>query len=235
MNVESLPPAILGSADRLRAWGRRGKLRARLAVRALGPVLRRTIDVAVASLGLLAVLPLLVVVALLIKLESRGPVFYAQERIGKNGRTFRIWKLRSMVTNADALRQALVDANRGKTDSTRFKLRRDPRVTRVGRIIRKLSIDELPQLLNMLTGDMTLVGPRPPIRKEVALYSPRAMRRLEVKPGMTCLWQVRGRSDLDFDQQVSLDLEYIDSVSPASEVKIVIATVPAVITGKGAY
>ncbi len=140
-----------------------------------------------------------------------------------------------MVVNANALKDELVKQHRDAVDGVRFKMVRDPRITSVGRVLRKFSIDELPQLFNVLKGDMTLIGPRPPVWREVALYDNRALRRLEVKPGLTCLWQVRGRSNLSFEQQVELDIEYIDRVRPLDEVKILLATIPAVVTGRGAY
>lgn len=203
----------------------------------LGPALRRTIDVVVTGLGLLALLPLFALVALAIRLDSPGPIFFAQERIGERGRRFRMWKFRTMVVNADALKDALAKQSATATgpDGIRFKMVRDPRVTRVGRILRKFSIDELPQLCNVFAGDMTLIGPRPPVWREVARYDSRALRRLEVRPGLTCLWQVRGRSDLTFGQQVDLDLDYIDRTRPHEEILILLQTVPAVVTGRGAY
>jgi lipopolysaccharide/colanic/teichoic acid biosynthesis glycosyltransferase len=176
------------------------------------------------------------IAAAAIKLTSpTGPVFFAQERVGLAGRRFRMWKFRTMVPGADALKDQLQKLRAQASDGVRFKMVADPRITKVGGVLRKLSIDELPQLFNVLIGDMTLVGPRPPVQREVALYDSRALRRLEVKPGLTCLWQVRGRSDLSFAQQVELDIEYIDRVSPTEEIRILFATVPAVLTGRGAY
>jgi lipopolysaccharide/colanic/teichoic acid biosynthesis glycosyltransferase len=201
-----------------------------------GPLMRRGIDLAAAVLGLAALLPVLILAALAIKLTSRGPILYAQERVGQYGRPFQMRKLRTMAIGADALKATLAAQVRGAlNDGVRFKLRQDPRVTPVGRFLRKFSIDELPQLWNVLVGDMTLVGPRPPVWQEVARYDARALRRLEVRPGLTCLWQIGGRSDLSFEQQVSLDLEYIDRVTPPEELLIVARTLPAVLTGRGAY
>lgn len=210
-------------------------LHLRLTLLDLGPLVRRTLDILVTTAGLLCLAPLLLVVALLIRATSQGPVFFPQERIGKKGRRFKMWKFRTMVCNADALKDLLVKQNANATDGVRFKMVRDPRITPVGRVLRKFSIDELPQLFNVLIGDMTLLGPRPPVWREVVLYNIRSLRRLEVTPGLTCLWQVRGRSDLSFDQQVDLDLEYIDQIKPSEEVRILLQTVPAVITGRGAY
>ena len=208
--------------------------RLRLVSADLAPALRRTVDVLGAGLGLLLLAPLLGLVALLIKLESRGPVLYSQLRGGLHGRPFRMWKLRSMVVDSDTIRAKLVQAQQA-TSGARFKLKRDPRITRVGRVIRKLSIDELPQLFNVVRGDMTLIGPRPAPLSECDLYDPRALRRMEVRPGLTCLWQVQGRSDLSFEEQVELDLTYVDTARPLDDLRILAATVPAVLTGRGAY
>ncbi len=210
------------------------RLAARI-VKKAGPVLRRSIDVAASFLGLLAISPLLLMVALGIKLTSRGPLLFAQQRVGLRGKTFAMWKFRTMVHGADAQAAALAAAQGEGFDGVRFKMKVDPRVTPLGRVLRKLSIDELPQLWNILRGDMTLVGPRPPLPREVRLYDPKALRRLEVKPGLTCFWQVSGRSDLSFDKQIDLDLAYIDQATAVDDVKILARTVPAVITGRGAY
>jgi lipopolysaccharide/colanic/teichoic acid biosynthesis glycosyltransferase len=210
-------------------------LRARLLSGAAGPGVRRASDATATGLGLLLLLPVFVATAVAIKLTSRGPILFCQERIGEHGRRFKMWKFRTMVLHADAMKDHLVAQHQSASDGARFKMKNDPRVTSVGRFLRRFSIDELPQLWNVLRGDMTLVGPRPPVWREVALYDNRALRRLEVKAGLTCLWQVRGRSDLTFEQQVDLDLEYIDRVRPADEVRIVLQTLPAVLTGRGAY
>jgi lipopolysaccharide/colanic/teichoic acid biosynthesis glycosyltransferase len=214
---------------------RRAFLVVRLGAIDLGPLVRRAIDVAGAMVGLCLVGPVLLLAALAIRVESPGPILFAQERLGQHGRRFRLLKLRTMRHGADAQKTALAASRRDALDGVRFKLRHDPRVTRVGRVLRKLSIDELPQLWNVLVGDMTLVGPRPPVRREVDLYDARALRRLEVRPGLTCLWQVGGRSDLSFEQQVDLDVHYIDLVRPIDELAIVARTIPAVLTGRGAY
>jgi lipopolysaccharide/colanic/teichoic acid biosynthesis glycosyltransferase len=220
---------------RLLAWARRVRLMFALSIQGSGRHVRRGIDILGAGFGLLLALPVLVLAALAVKLTSRGPIFYLQERIGKNGRSFQLFKFRSMVQNADAMKTALSLACPEALDGVRFKLRRDPRLTIIGPFLRKFSIDELPQILNVLKGDMTLVGPRPPVRREVVEYTPKALRRLEVEPGLTCLWQIRGRSELSFAQQVELDVEYIDTVKPLDELAIVLKTVPAVLSGRGAY
>jgi lipopolysaccharide/colanic/teichoic acid biosynthesis glycosyltransferase len=200
-----------------------------------GAAARRSIDVGASFLGLLFISPVLAVAAIATKLTSPGPVLFPQERVGQHGRRFQMFKLRTMVVNAEQQKSALAAANPGAVDSGRFKMARDPRITPVGRVLRKLSIDELPQLYNVLRGDMTLVGPRPPVWREVELYDPRALRRLEVRPGLTCLWQIGGRSDLSFEQQVALDIRFIDRTRPIEELVIVAKTIPAVLTGRGAY
>ncbi|MFO0559606.1 MAG: sugar transferase [Polyangiales bacterium] len=230
-----IPPALLGESSRRRAMLRRAAMRAKLIVSELGPKVRRTFDVVLSALALAALSPLFIAVAIAIKIQDRGPILFKQERIGRGGKRFMLFKFRTMVHGADAMKTALAAANPEAMSGVRFKLTQDPRVTRVGRILRRFSIDEMPQIYNVLRGDMTLVGPRPPVWREVALYSPKALRRLEVTPGLTCLWQIGGRSDLTFEQQVDLDLEYIDKVQPAEEVAIVVKTIPAVISGRGAY
>lgn len=200
-----------------------------------GPLLRRVLDLWVAGTTLVLLSPVMLMAALAIWLTSRGPILYAQERVGQHGHLFRMLKLRTMVNGADGMKSALAAQRRDAVDGVRFKLRNDPRMTPVGRILRKLSIDELPQLWNVLQGDMTLIGPRPSLWQEIVRSDARALRRLEVRPGLTCLWQVSGRSDLSFEQQVALDLEYIDRVKPPQELLILARTIPAVLTGRGAY
>lgn len=197
--------------------------------------LKRLVDVA-ASLGaILALSPLFGLVALMIKLEdSGGPVFYVQDRVGQWGRVFRFPKFRSMVSNADKLKDSIMADNQ-HGDSVTFKMKKDPRITRTGRFIRRLSIDELPQLWCVLLGNMSLVGPRPALPREVALYTYSDRRRLDTKPGLTCIWQVSGRGDIPFDEQVKLDEQYINSKSFWMDIKLLFLTIPAVLTGKGAY
>jgi exopolysaccharide biosynthesis polyprenyl glycosylphosphotransferase len=178
-------------------------------------------------------LPVLPLIALLIKLDSRGPVFYRQERVGKDGKPFRMVKFRTMVVDADQIRTTLLAESQGS--GPMFKLRRDPRVTRMGRLLRKYSLDELPQLANVLGGTMSLVGPRPPLPEEIRSYGRDAQRRLLVKPGLTGLWQVSGRSDLPWDEAVRLDLRYVEDWSLALDAVILWKTVRAVLGGRGAY
>ncbi len=195
--------------------------------------LKRLIDLVGASIGLIVLSPVFGLTALLIKLEDRGPVFFSQQRVGKWGKRFKMYKFRSMVINADQIKSELLDKN--ETGGVIFKMKKDPRITRVGAIIRKLSIDELPQLYNILRGDMSLVGPRPSLPKEVAEYTLSDRRRLEVIPGLTCLWQVSGRSDINFEGQVRLDVQYLESQTFWGDIILLLKTIPAVLLGKGAY
>ncbi|MCG5054378.1 MAG: sugar transferase [Myxococcales bacterium] len=233
--LDRMPPALRGGLPRWLARARRWRRLVSLRFVGLGPFVRRTCDIVVTGVALLMLAPLFAATVVAVRFSSRGPAFFSQERLGRGGRPFKLWKFRTMICGADKLKSALAVAQQGVTDGVRFKIRRDPRVTPVGRILRRFSIDELPQLWNVFRGDMTLLGPRPPVWREVALYSPRALRRLEAKPGLTCLWQVGGRSDLSFEQQVELDLQYIDRTTVTEELTILGKTVPAVLTGRGAY
>ena len=193
---------------------------------------KRTVDVFGATLALVVFAPLLVAAAIAIKLTSRGPVLHRQVRIGESGTPFVLLKLRSMRIDGPA-NDELSESD--EADGPVFKIRRDPRTTRVGRFLRRSSIDELPQLLHVLSGRMSLVGPRPPLPNEAGTYNARQRRRLSVRPGMTGIWQVRGRSDLDFDAWIDFDLEYIDTWSLWLDAKLLLMTVPAVLSGRGAY
>ena len=195
--------------------------------------LKRAVDVFCSGLGMLIFSPLLLILIIVIKLDSPGPIFFSQTRVGKHGKHFRIWKLRSMYVDAESRKLALQKQNEMHGGVT-FKLARDPRITRVGRLIRKISIDELPQLWNVFSGDMSLVGPRPPLPSEVSEYNLDDRYRLDVIPGITCIWQVSGRSLLPFKKQVKLDLEYIRNMSLFQDISILLRTIPAVITGRGA-
>jgi len=197
-------------------------------------VIKRLMDILGALAGLVVASPLLLAVALAIVVEDGRPFLFAQRRVGLNGRVFAFYKFRSMYRNAEQLRQALLSRNESR-DGVIFKMKNDGRVTRVGRIIRRLSIDELPQLVNVLSGDLALVGPRPPLPEEVAQYTLEQRKRLHVKPGLTCFWQIQGRSEIPFREQVRLDLQYIHSQNIATDIWIILKTIPAVLTGKGAY
>ena len=200
----------------------------------LGTSLKRLMDIVVSALALIALSPLLLVVAILIKLESPGPLVFAQIRVGQYGRFFTMYKFRSMRSDAEDVKQKLMEQNEME-GGVLFKMKDDPRITRTGRFIRKYSIDELPQLWNVLNGSMSLVGPRPPVQSEVDQYSIKDRRRLDVKPGITCIWQVSGRSEIAFAEQVELDVDYIESHGFLTDLKILFKTIPAVLLGKGAY
>ena len=187
------------------------------------------------AIGLALISPLLAATALAIRLDSPGPVFYTQTRVGQDGKPFTMWKFRSMYIDSDARRASVVKAGGDAGNEVMFKDRQDPRITRVGRWIRRLSIDELPQLINVVRGDMSLVGPRPALPVEVAKYDAEALRRLLVKPGLTGLWQISGRSDLSWVSTVALDRHYVENRGGALDAKIFAGTLRAVIGGKGAY
>ncbi|MDO8950960.1 MAG: sugar transferase [Actinomycetota bacterium] len=194
---------------------------------------KRIFDIGAASLGVLVGLPVWAALALGIKMESRGPVFYRQERVGRDGKTFGMFKFRSMCHDAEARLAELKHVN--EATGPLFKMKNDPRVTRIGAWMRKFSIDEFPQLINVLRGEMSLVGPRPPLPGETVQYTPEHWRRMEVPPGMTGLWQVSGRSSLTFEEMVRLDLYYIENWSVGFDMSLIMRTVPAVLFAKGAY
>ena len=194
---------------------------------------KRMLDIVGSSLLLIGSAPLLIVVAVLIKLDSSGPVFFTQERVGLNKRRFRMRKFRTMVGGAEKKQAELESLN--EADGPVFKIRNDPRITRLGRFLRKASIDEIPQLLNVLTGDMSLVGPRPlPIRDYQGFDEDWLRRRFSVPPGITCLWQVHGRSSISFQEWMKLDMSYIDNWSFWLDLEILAKTIPAVLKGSGA-
>ena len=197
-------------------------------------LVKRMLDVASSAVLLVLLMPVFLVVAVAIRLEDPGPILFKQKRVGRWGQLFTMWKFRSMYTDAEERKKELMARNEME-GGVIFKMKDDPRVTKVGRIIRKTSIDELPQLWNVFKGDMSLVGPRPPVPQEVDQYSLSDRRRLEVIPGITCIWQVSGRSDIPFDQQVELDVQYIQSQSFWTDIKILLKTVPALLFGTGAY
>jgi lipopolysaccharide/colanic/teichoic acid biosynthesis glycosyltransferase len=223
-----------------RPWGRLW-LRAHLTLQRLraqwlaygGDFLKRTFDIVISSVLLIFIAPLLVLIGVAVWLEDRGPMFFAQTRVGRYGKHFKMYKIRSMCPDADQRLKALLEKNQ-LGEGVTFKLKDDPRMTRVGKWLRKYSFDELPQLYNVLIGNMSLVGPRPPVPREVAMYRPADRRRLATKPGITCVWQISGRSEIDFSGQVGLDVGYIESQSFWSDLKILAKTVPAVMSGKGA-
>lgn len=198
-----------------------------------GDTLKRVFDVLVSSTLLVLLTPFLLLIGLAVWVEDGGSILFAQTRVGQFGRLFKMYKIRSMCPDADQRLKDLLDKNQQKEGIT-FKLKDDPRMTRVGRWLRKYSFDELPQLYNVLIGDMSLVGPRPPVPREVAMYQLSDRRRLAAKPGITCIWQISGRSEIDFSGQVGLDVGYIETQSFWRDLKILVMTVPAVLSGKGA-
>ncbi len=196
--------------------------------------LKRFIDISFSILLLITLSPFLLLISLIIKLKDGGSILYLSKRVGKWGKEFIFPKFRTMIPNADRLKEELQEQNKFE-DDIKFKISDDPRITKFGKLLRKTSLDELPQLWTVLKGDMTLVGPRPPLPEEVALYTLEQRRRLDVKPGLTCFWQVEGRSDIPFEKQVELDIAYIESQSLLLDLKLILKTIPAILFGKGAY
>ena len=185
--------------------------------------IKRTIDIFGSIIGLVVLSPILLIVIVAIKIESNGSVVFSQERVGYKGKKFKMYKFRSMVQNAEELKDRLKSQN--EMDGPMFKMKNDPRVTKVGRIIRKTSLDEIPQLVNVLKGDMSLVGPRPSLENEVEEFEDWMLRRLDVKPGLTCYWQVSGRNDIDFRDWMKLDIKYVDEQNILVDIKLILKTV----------
>ena len=210
---------------RLRAW----KFTVRFSY-----AMKRAIDIFGSLACMILLSPVFLAIAIAVKLSSPGPVIFRQVRVGRYGRHFRFYKFRSMRTDAEALKSKLMEKNESK-DGVIFKMKDDPRITKVGRFIRRTSLDELPQLWNVFIGDMSLVGPRPPVPSEVEKYTLEDRKRLDVIPGLTCLWQVNGRSEIPFNEQVRLDKEYILAPGIWKDVVILLKTIPAIISGRGAY
>jgi len=202
----------------------------------VGRRLKRVVDLVVSMLAIIILSPVYLVTSIIIKLDSPGPVFYRHRRLGRNMCELRILKFRTMHRDADKRLKALLDSDPAlkKEFEEKFKLTHDPRITRVGKFLRKFSIDELPQFFNVLKGDMSLVGPRPPLPAEVEMYETWHRRRLSMKPGITCIWQVSGRNKIDFDRWMEMDLQYIDNFSLWLDFKILVRTVFVVLTGYGA-
>ena len=186
-------------------------------------IIKRLIDIICSFMGLLAFSPLFIIIAIIIKFTSKGPVFFSQKRVGKYGREFDMYKFRSMVVNAEELKEKLAAQN--EMSGPMFKMKDDPRVTKVGKFIRKTSLDELPQLWNVLKGDMSLVGPRPSLPKEVAQFEDWMHKRLEVKPGLTCYWQVSGRNNIDFEDWMKLDIRYVEERNLFVDIKLIFKTI----------
>ena len=185
-------------------------------------VFKRTLDIILSTLALIFLSPLILIVAILIKLESKGPIIFSQRRVGLNGKEFKMYKFRSMVVNAEELKEKL--SNQNEMSGPMFKIKGDPRVTKIGRFIRKTSIDELPQLINVIKDEMSLVGPRPSLPEEVAKFEPWMLDRLTIKPGLTCYWQVSGRSNIGFIEWMRLDLKYVNDRSFLLDLKLIFKT-----------
>lgn len=235
-NINKSAPdvAVLDPAER------EAQQRAALALCLVGPprheaaqAAQRVLDLLSASVLLVLFFPLILAIAIFIKFDSPGPILFKQNRVGKHGREFPFYKFRSMVADAESRRHLLELMN--ERNGPVFKIKDDPRITRAGRLLRRLSLDELPQLLNVLRGEMSLIGPRPALPKEVARYTPRDRQRLAVTPGLTGLWQVSGRASLSFERSIELDLLYIEHQSLWLNLVILFKTIPAVVRGNGAY
>ncbi len=196
-------------------------------------ICKRTIDIIGAGLGLILLSPIIAIVACAVKVTSKGPVFFSQKRVGKNGELFEMYKFRSMVVNAEELKENLEDKN--EMSGPMFKIKDDPRITKVGKFIRKTSIDELPQLWNVLKGDMSLVGPRPSLPKEVEQFDNWMFKRLSVRPGLTCYWQVSGRNNIDFEDWMKLDCRYVDERNLWIDIKLIFKTVFVLFGDKNAH
>ncbi|WP_095961366.1 exopolysaccharide biosynthesis polyisoprenyl-phosphate hexose-1-phosphate transferase EpsZ [Corallococcus macrosporus] len=230
-------PAHSFRLDRARPVERRAVADGFLHFAAVSPkphqmAMKRLFDICVSAAALWALLPLLGIVALAVKFTSKGPIFFKQLRVGQNGKPFYMLKFRSMVVNAEELKEKLAAHN--EQTGPVFKMKHDPRITGIGRFIRKFSIDELPQFINVLRGEMSIVGPRPPVPGEVAKYETWQRRRLSVRPGLTCIWQVSGRNQISFEEWMYLDMQYIDHWSLTSDLRLLLQTVPVVLTGRGA-
>ena len=196
-------------------------------------ICKRTIDIIGAGLGLILLSPIIAIVACAVKVTSKGPIFFSQKRVGKNGELFEMYKFRSMVVNAEELKENLEEQN--EMSGPMFKIKDDPRITKVGKFIRKTSIDELPQLWNILKGDMSLVGPRPSLPKEVEQFDNWMFKRLSVRPGLTCYWQVSGRNNIDFEDWMKLDVKYVEERNFWIDIKLIFKTVFVLFGDKNAH
>ena len=195
--------------------------------------IKRLIDIICSFVGILVLSPLFIIIAIIVKFTSKGPIFFSQKRVGRNGKEFDMYKFRSMVVNAEELKEKLAAQN--EMSGPMFKMKDDPRVTKVGKFIRKTSLDELPQLWNVLKGDMSLVGPRPSLPKEVAQFDEWMYKRLEVKPGLTCYWQVSGRNNIDFEDWMKLDIRYVEEKNLWIDIKLICKTVFVLFGDKNAH
>lgn len=196
-------------------------------------ILKRTMDIVASVIGLILLSPVILIVGILIRLESEGEIIFSQNRIGLNGKKFKMFKFRSMVPNAEELKKKLLEQN--EMSGPMFKMKDDPRITKLGKFIRKTSIDELPQLINVLKGEMSLVGPRPSLPHEVEKFEPWMMKRIEVKPGLTCYWQVAGRNNIDFEEWMQLDIDYVNDRSLMLDIKLIFKTFFVLFGDKNAH
>lgn len=194
---------------------------------------KRGLDLLLSTIGIIVVIPIFLIIGIWIKLESKGPIIFSQKRVGQNGKIFNMYKLRSMVVNAEELKEKLKENN--EMSGPMFKMQYDPRITKIGRFIRKTSIDELPQLINVIKGDMSLVGPRPSLPEEVDQFEKWMLKRLDVKPGLTCYWQVSGRNNIDFEDWMKLDIKYVSERSLFLDIKLIFKTVVVLFGDKNAY
>ena len=194
---------------------------------------KRGLDLLLSTIGIIVAIPIFLIIGIWIKLESKGPIIFSQKRVGQNGKIFNMYKLRSMVVNAEELKEKLKENN--EMSGPMFKMQYDPRITKIGRFIRKTSIDELPQLINVIKGDMSLVGPRPSLPEEVDQFEKWMLKRLDVKPGLTCYWQVSGRNNIDFEDWMKLDIKYVSERSLFLDIKLIFKTVVVLFGDKNAY
>lgn len=236
-----IDPRLLGNFATFQSGAGLWRLKARVVFRRFAwscvvggaDAFKRFLDIVLSAVAIMMLSPIMAVIALLVKMDG-GPVIFAQTRVGRWGREFKMFKFRSMRPDAEKRLAEVLAANQ-HTGGVTFKIKKDPRITRIGAYLRRYSLDELPQFFNVFLGDMSLVGPRPPVPREVALYTLADRRRLAVKPGITCIWQISGRAEIDFPGQVSLDVRYIESQSLLQDIRILLRTIPAVIFGSGAY
>jgi exopolysaccharide biosynthesis polyprenyl glycosylphosphotransferase len=196
-------------------------------------MIKRSFDIIFSIINLIFLMPAMIIISLIIKFTSPGPILFVQNRCGLNGRIFKMYKFRTMVKDAEELKHSLSSKN--EIDGPVFKMKSDPRITKIGKFLRRTSMDELPQFINVLKGEMSIIGPRPPLPQEVKKYKAWQRRRLSMRPGLTCLWQVSGRNNISFEQWMKLDLKYIDDWDLVMDFKILVKTIPAVILGNGAY
>lgn len=183
---------------------------------------KRAVDIVCSLIGLLVLMPILLLVAIIVKVESKGPIIFSQDRVGKHGKVFKMYKFRSMVVNAEEIKEQLF--NKNESTGPMFKIKNDPRITEVGKFIRKTSIDELPQLVNILKGEMSIVGPRPSLPEEVSKFEDWMLKRLNVKPGLTCYWQVEGRNDIEFEEWMKLDVKYVEERNSLIDIILIAKT-----------